>query len=275
MRQVRYFCCGMLLVLGIHTGVATAQAPIAATPAVPRQSIPTYDISTIKPNLSGTGKWDIWTGDSTWRAANISARSSLWAAFGIDENLIFGLPSWTDKVRYDIYAKISEASPEEITALSVEQRRQMLQALLTERFGLRTHFEQREESGFELVLRQPPQSAPGLRRSTETSAAGLQAARNKQRVGTHLFVQRQVEMAALVVDLSAYLRQPVIDSTGLKGDWDIDLSWLRDGESPSVAPDIPADIFTAVREQLGLELRKSRASLPVLVVDQWLPPTQN
>jgi len=84
-----------------------------------------------------------------------------------------------------------------------------------------------------------------------------------------------VEMAALVVDLSAYLRQPVIDSTGLKGDWDIDLSWLRDGESPSVAPDIPADIFTAVREQLGLELRKSRASLPVLVVDQWLPPTQN
>ena len=56
------------------------------------------------------------------------------------------------------------------------------------------------------------------------------------------------------------LDRPVVDKTGLKGNFDFDLKWKPDafqfggkGGNQPADSDLP-DIFTAVQEQLGLKL---------------------
>ena len=60
----------------------------------------------------------------------------------------------------------------------------------------------------------------------------------------------------------------VVDRTGLKGPFNIDLEWSQD----QTASDKPS-IFTAVQEQLGLKLEATRAPVDVLVIDSVERPT--
>ena len=60
----------------------------------------------------------------------------------------------------------------------------------------------------------------------------------------------------------------VVDRTGLKGPFVIDLEWSQD----QTASDNPS-IFTAVQEQLGLKLEPARAPVDVLVIDSVERPT--
>jgi uncharacterized protein (TIGR03435 family) len=63
---------------------------------------------------------------------------------------------------------------------------------------------------------------------------------------------------------SPYLKNPVVDQTGLKGAWDFDIHWSyqkpADGSSGT-------SIFDAVDKQLGLKLEATTAPLPVVFVD--------
>ena len=60
----------------------------------------------------------------------------------------------------------------------------------------------------------------------------------------------------------------VVDRTGLKGPFVIDLEWSQD----QTLSDLPS-IFTAVQEQLGLKLEPARAPVDVLVIDSVERPT--
>ena len=77
--------------------------------------------------------------------------------------------------------------------------------------------------------------------------------------------------------LSRFLREPVVDMTGLKGWYEVKLEWTpdpRQTRSPSeggAVPPVPdggVSIFTAVQEQLGLRLESRKGPLEVLVVDR-------
>ncbi len=89
-------------------------------------------------------------------------------------------------------------------------------------------------------------------------------------------------MARLVFVLQArVLDRPVIDKTGLSGNFDFDLSWAPDetqfggrGATMPADPDSP-DLFTAMREQLGLDLRSMKGPVDVLVVDHAEKPDAN
>jgi uncharacterized protein (TIGR03435 family) len=74
--------------------------------------------------------------------------------------------------------------------------------------------------------------------------------------------------------LSPYLRRAVVDRTGLKGDFDLDVSFDPNGFAASAtSPDVPVSIFTAIQEQLGLKLESTRGPVEVLVVDAAQMPT--
>ena len=62
----------------------------------------------------------------------------------------------------------------------------------------------------------------------------------------------------------------VVDRTGLKGPFAIDLEYSQD----QTASDKPS-IFTAVQEQLGLKLDPQRASVDALVIDAVERPSPN
>ena len=80
-------------------------------------------------------------------------------------------------------------------------------------------------------------------------------------------------MAAL---LSSVLSRPVLDQTGLMGEFDFAL------ESPDImgrmqpSEDLQGpSIFTAIQEQLGLKLEPSKGKIETMVIDAAVKPVGN
>jgi uncharacterized protein (TIGR03435 family) len=72
--------------------------------------------------------------------------------------------------------------------------------------------------------------------------------------------------------LAISLRQPVVDKTGIAGDYEIKMSFAPEDASDATLP----SIFTAVQEQLGLKLEAQKVPLEMLVVDNVeRTPTEN
>lgn len=67
---------------------------------------------------------------------------------------------------------------------------------------------------------------------------------------------------------------PVIDKTGLTGQFDFTLEWTPGGIN--APPDATGpSIFTAVEEQLGLKLTSGKGPVEVIVVDHVERPSAN
>jgi len=161
----------------------------------------------------------------------------------------------------------------------------MLQALLAERFKLVAHTETRIRPGYALVV---DKNGPKFKESDPSSAA-VRAGQIRFGAGPGASaIQGALTMAMLARQLSTRLDGPVQDLTGLKGRYDIDLSWVPDRsvermgrfaqisaethpESTDVQaglPDAPtANIFTAMRDSLGLRLEGRKEPVETLVID--------
>jgi uncharacterized protein (TIGR03435 family) len=103
--------------------------------------------------------------------------------------------------------------------------------------------------------------------------------------GTTLMLvgSRDVATDALAGALSMLplgLGRPVIDKTGLMGRFDFTLEWAREPRAPA-ASDVPPPPpsgptpMEALRDQLGLKLEPSKASLPLLSIDKVERPSEN
>lgn len=173
-----------------------------------------------------------------------------------------GGPGWADQQLYSIVAKAEGPS-----SPTLEQARQMLQALFAERFLLTVHREPRDlpvyalvvdKDGLKKIKKSPPEAKFDLN-------FGLGPVRSLK--GT-------LSMTSLVYQLNQLLRdRPVVDQTGLAGLYDIALEWSADGAASEQAA--APSIFTATREQLGLRLEPARAAVDILVVDRVERPGAN
>ena len=76
----------------------------------------------------------------------------------------------------------------------------------------------------------------------------------------------------------------MIDETGLKGTFDFSLDWAPDSNSAIIMrsgdANGPSDIdgpsfFDALKDQLGLKLKSTKAVIPTLVIDHVEQPSPN
>ncbi len=185
-------------------------------------------------------------------------------AFKVDAMQLEGRPDWLNSQRYEISAK-----PEGDTGLSYDQLRPLVQQLIQERFHLSFHRETQDRKGYALV------AAKGGPRLTPTKgAAGYGYIMNDRIRMSNVSVKGLASMLTHVLD------EPVVDQTGVKGNFDIGLDYAPvDGEEPpllnAVRPDLPS-IFTAVEEQLGLKLVRQEVPLEMFVIDHVdKVPTEN
>ena len=80
-------------------------------------------------------------------------------------------------------------------------------------------------------------------------------------------------MTYVALMLGVITRRPVLDQTGLTGDFTLDLEYappdapISDSSAPSV--------LTAVQEQLGLKLESAKVRAEVLVIDSAEKPSEN
>jgi uncharacterized protein (TIGR03435 family) len=87
---------------------------------------------------------------------------------------------------------------------------------------------------------------------------------------------RGITLEAFANFLAMPVRRPVIDRTGLSGDFDIELEMSAELGPPPPPPGMPdqvdrtfaPSIFTSLQEQLGLRLESQRGPVDVLVIDR-------
>lgn len=196
---------------------------------------------------------------------------------GLHASLVSGGPSWVDRDRFDIVAK-SEGTP----VPSRDERKQMLRALIVERFQLTFHREARVTAVYALVVgkngpkmkvRKPGDGGPPF--SLPFNALHITG--------------RNVPMATLADTLQAIIPltdperddHPVVDQTGLTGTFDFELAWSGDstfsgGRNGTATETSGApDLFTAIQEQLGLKLELKKAPMEILVIDHAEKPADN
>jgi uncharacterized protein (TIGR03435 family) len=213
-------------------------------------------------------------------------------------------PDWLGSEKFDIAAKIPDgAAPAQIS--------DMLQALLEERFHLKIHREMKEfpvygletaKGGIRLTELQPDSDtaitpAGPLNVTVTGTAAGV--AYNFGNGSTLMFSQqgfegRKISMIALAETLSYYVDRPVVDTTGLKGNYDLllDVS-AEDARAMSIRGGVVAGVLLppavlAVLDKpwgeslnnalskVGLTLASRKSPLEVIVIDSIdKKPTEN
>ena len=194
-------------------------------------------------------------------------------AYDVDPDAVLGGPNWLETDRFDIIAK---APPE----TSLETIKLMLQALLADRFKLVLHKDTKPMPAFVLTL---GKGKPKLKEAEGSGNTGCQPQLQKPEPGTIPYAMiscHNLTMEAFARNLrfmaGAYMTNPVVDSTGLKGAWDFDLKWTGRAQLGQAGAGAGISIFDAVDKQLGLKLEAQRAPSPVLVVDSVnQKPTDN
>jgi uncharacterized protein (TIGR03435 family) len=280
--MTRSIVCSALLV-----GAVFAQSP---------ETLPKFEIADVhagsnsltafaRPPVARGGRYEI---------RNASMLDLIRMAYGLDNDKILGGPNWLELDRFDITAKMPVDA-------GADAQKQMLQALLEDRFKLQTHKETRSLPTYALMIGKKPQlkEADG---SGETGCKIQSAAGGAPEGGPRLmlgnpdgttttiamgpgstlrYVCRNMTMAAFATGLRGMLgaslgTSPVLDQTELKGTWNFEVKWSLPFLGPNADPAERISIFEALEKQLGLKLEQKPNPTPVLVVDKVnRTPTDN
>jgi uncharacterized protein (TIGR03435 family) len=173
----------------------------------------------------------------------------------------------------------------DINAVGEGDSQAMLRTLLAERFQLRTHTEIQEVPIYTLTVARKGQLGPGLRpsqhncfrffggggkRSDPDLPAPCQSTIGKTRNGARLNHSAGTMQELLLQLAQPELDLPLVDKTGLEGNFEWELAFSRQIRDPN-AP----RISEAFEDQLGLKIQSSKGPWSVIVIDHVQLPTPN
>ncbi len=202
-----------------------------------------------KPQLLPGGRLDI---------PDASLKNLMGMAYGVPDAMIIGGPEWADHQRFDVLAKAPSDA-------AMPALREMMQALLAERFKLVIHRDGRAMRAYVMTVgkREPRyREGSGGRQTCDWKAGDAGLRRRECRNMTMLELANQLPgWAGIGIDL------PVVDQTGLKGSFDFEFE-----VGMTTALDSGPTIFQAL-DQIGLKLESRKTDLPVIVIDHAESPT--
>lgn len=225
---------------------------------------------------------------------NYTPQMLILMAFGVQDFQLSGGPSWLNSEKYDIEAKMDSSVADALIKLGPQERalarQHMLQALLSDRFGLTVHREIKEIPVFALVIAKngpkmqeakPGDTYPnGIKGPDGRGSAGMMEGGRGKLTGQGLPIKTLVYLLSL-----QHLGRTIVDKTGLVGNYDFKLQWTPESQSAASAqqgadntlsPDSSGpSIFTAIQEQLGLKLESQKGPVEIFVIDHVERPSEN
>jgi uncharacterized protein (TIGR03435 family) len=207
-----------------------------------------------------------------------------------NDDMLVGLPKSADSAHYDIAAKVATSGSVNAQDVDYDTLQLMLRGLLSDRFGLKVHQEDRPVSAYTMTASVASQTRlqkadPQNRTNCKTGGSAQNPILNR------LITCRNVTMtqfASMLENMaSGYVKAPIKDATGLEGYWDVSVNFsgvnlLPGGQfDPNSAagtadPNGSLSLPEALLKQLGLKLQMEKRPIPVLVVDHVEDkPTQN
>jgi bla regulator protein BlaR1 len=172
-------------------------------------------------------------------------------AYGVAEEQVEG-GDWSRQPAYSI--TVDDSGEETVEA---SQRLAMLQDLLAQHFGLVIRRKQKQMDGYVLLIGpRGPKLAPHPK--SRASRHLLWVSRNSGIQGTNS------PLSGLVSYLQVVLHAPVVDQTGLQGNYDFRGTWAHD----------PAAAMKGIQEQLGLRLEARPVTAEVIEVVRLKSPQE-
>jgi len=212
--------------------------------------------------------------------------SLIQAGFGVRNDQLVGGPGWIFNEYYSVIAKAERP-------VGASEMWPMMVPLLEDRFHLKVHREKRQMPVYKLSvasgglkLREgacvsweerthPP---PPARGATFALPCGRLIAYVIERGTGTEFVGGKIPMSSLAEFLTRQLRHPVMDETGYKGTFDIDVKLSSDEVFGRVSSDSdPSGLPTAAgaMRELGIKLELVKAPVEMLVIDSIDRPSPN
>ena len=207
--------------------------------------------------------------------------------------MVANQPKWVSSENFVIEARAA-GNP------TKDQMRLMMQSLLADRFHLQINFEKREMPVLVLSLIKPGKTGPGLRPHSEGPPCDnpwsppVNGAEPDIKVfpprcnslevedlpgNTVLIGSRDTTMNLIASLLSSigHLDRTVVDQTGLVGRVDFRMQWTSGENTLSSTDDAPGgtNFMEALKEQLGLRIKSSRAVVDAPVIAHVELPTEN
>ena len=275
-------------------GVSLPVAVVAAQTAPPAGPTPqgaepakrwSYDAVSVKPNKSDTdGLLTMMRGD-VYSGKNMRIINLVSQAYDIKQDLIFGMPGWTDGAHFNVEAKMSPEDAEAFNKLSLEERKAaskvLLRGILEERFHLKAHIETKQLPVYDLVIAKGGLKIKAVTGGyTDGKVVKGPDGKALPRFQDGMLNDQWTEIPGLAGQLTNLVHRMVIDKTGLKGRFDFvlwfapDRDALSDADNGTPHNDAPS-IFTALEEQLGLKLQPDKGPVDTVVIDHVEQPTEN
>jgi uncharacterized protein (TIGR03435 family) len=251
-------------------------APPPPPKLMPADADPSFEVATIKPNDSGaTTMQGLTINGREFRTSASSLVDLIAFSYEVQAKQIVGAPEWASRDRYDI-----SAVPDVEGAPNPAQVRTMIRKLLTDRFQLKFHREQKEMPAFVLTVAKGGEKVTPTQLKGPLPGIGMGPAKG----GLSMMVRN-----GTMGDFTGFLQtivldRPVVDHTELKGKYDFTVTFLPDetefnGHSPipKLADGVEAApaLFDALQQQDGLKLSAEKTNVEVMVLDKVEKPSAN
>ena len=269
---------------------------------------PRFEVASIRPSAptpEGQVNVGVHIDGAQIRVVALTLRDYLGIAYRMKVAMISG-PDWTASERFDISATLPAGS-------QADQLPEMFQALLADRFHLKSHTEKKELPVYALIpgkgplkLKESPPDSDADKdepKGTVNATGGGSVAGVSVNLGhgsswsfvPNRFEAKKLTMEQFAANLERFADRPIVDMTGLKSQYDLAFNVNPEDYRPML---IRSAIYAGVvlgpqalrlaesgsgggalsdaLQQVGLKLEARKAPLDVLVIDDALKtPTAN
>lgn len=236
---------------------------------------PVFDVAAIKPAAAGTRESMTVEPGGHLVANGLPLKFLISTAYRTPAFEILGADGWLSDDRWFIEAKAADlinvpvwAPPYLPEAVAVR-----LRALLEDRFELKWHREKRQVQAYTLAVS----------KNGSTLAPPDLAPRGPMAAGPGRIEAYAVTMDQFVLYLNRIMDLPVIDMTGLSEKYRFTLQFAPESARPLASPassdgaaaSSDPTIFDAIKGDLGLELKRAKEPVDVLIIDSARRPAGN
>lgn len=227
-----------------------------------------FDVVSVKPHIPGDRTMAFGPTPVGYHNVNVTLPLMIEYAYNLTlPDQIAGLPGWASEARFDVEAKMDDATLAEFRNLAPEkqseERRLMVQAVLADRFKLKVHHETKRQGIYQLVV------AKGGYKFKEAPQGEPQ----RMMTGNGKIILQAMPLGNVADRLSSETSRIVVDKTNLTGNYDLTLKWTPDAQR--TANDASPSVYTALEEQLGLKLVPAKGPVDVIVIDHVEQPSAN
>jgi uncharacterized protein (TIGR03435 family) len=186
-------------------------------------------------------------------------------------DLISGGPDWVTSDRFDIEAVMPEGfptyTPVQFSNGNAPRLQAMVRTLLADRFKLMLH---RETKDVTLNVLTVGKAGPKLTPANDADQSVRRINLRKDAEGKQYleFVAGKATSTTLAEMLQLATKRPVVDRTGLTGQYNVRVEYDNDGLARPT-------IFTVLQEELGLRLESAKDKMDVIVIDRAEKPSVN